>query len=76
MPNVSNALTDLEGLQKTRQTLLAVGHTANQDGKSVSTEAQGALQTLKNNAATNARRRRDAARGGKFFKDVRKMSGL
>jgi hypothetical protein len=75
-PNVANALNDLEALQKTRQTLLAVGHAAYQEGKAISAEAQGALQTLKNNAATNARNRRNAARGGKFFKDVRKMSGL
>ena len=75
-PNVANALNDLEALQKTRQTLLAVGHAAYQEGKAISAEAQGALQTLKNNAATNARNRRNASRGGKFFKDVRKMSGL
>jgi hypothetical protein len=74
--NVATTLNDLEALQKTRQTLLAVGHTACQEGRSIATDAQGALQTLKSNAATNARNRRNAARGGKFFKDVRKMSGL
>jgi hypothetical protein len=74
--NVASVLNDLEALQKARQTLLAVGHAAHQDGRAIATEAQGALQTLKSNAATNARKRRDAARGGKFFKDVRKMSGL
>jgi hypothetical protein len=75
-PHIANVLNELEALQKARQVLLAIGQTTYQEGKAISTEAQGALQTLRNNAAANGRKRRDALRGGKFFKDVRRLSGL
>lgn len=75
-PHLANVLNEQEALQKARQVLLALGHAAYQEGKAISTEAQAALQTLRNNAVANGRKRRDAARGGKFFKDVRRMSGL
>lgn len=75
-PHVANVLNELEVLRKARQNLLAIGNTVQQEGRGVANETQGALQTLKSNAAANVRRRREASRGGKFFKDVRRMSGL
>jgi hypothetical protein len=74
-PETDRVPEQLESLLKDRQILSAQGVAVYQECKSISAEIQGALRTLHNNAATNAQRKRDAARtGGKFFKDVRRWS--
>jgi hypothetical protein len=66
----------LEILLKQRQILSALGGTVHQEGKSVSADIQGTLKTLQINAAMNAdRQRRAAGAKGKFFKDIRRLSG-
>ena len=58
----------LENLLKDRQVLSAHGVTVYQECKRLSADIQGALRTLKSNAAAKARDKRDAARKkGKFF---------
>jgi hypothetical protein len=65
----------LENLLKDRQVLSAQGVAVQQECKNISTNIQGALTRLQSNAATNARKDRNATRsGGKFFKDVRRWS--
>jgi hypothetical protein len=67
----------LENLLKDRQVLLARGVSVSQECENITGEVQGALRTLQSNAAARARESRNAARGGgKFMKDVRRMSGL
>lgn len=66
----------LESLLKDRQVLSALGAKVYQESKSIAADIQAALRTLHSNAAANAeRKRRAAAPKGKFFKDVRRLSG-
>jgi hypothetical protein len=66
---------ELESLLKSRQILSAQGTAVYQECKGILAEIQGALRTLKDNAVRNERRKRDAMRaGGKFFKDIRRLS--
>ncbi len=80
-PDMSLALLDklreeLENLLKNRQVLTAQGVMVQQECESISTDVQTALSTLQSNAATRARKDAHASRaGGKFFKDVRRLSG-
>jgi hypothetical protein len=55
-------LQQLESLQKDRQVLSAHGTAAYQECKALTAEVQGALRTLQSNAASNAYKKRDAAR--------------
>lgn len=74
-PQIAKVEEELEHLLKTRQVLSAQGAVVYKEYKTVLAEIQAALRTLQNNAATNARRKRDSNRpGGKFFKDVRKWT--
>jgi hypothetical protein len=67
---------DLENLLKDRQVLSAQGVAVSQECGRTLAEVQGALKTLQSNAAANARKKMNAARAkGKFFKDVRRLSG-
>jgi uncharacterized protein YoxC len=69
-------LEQLENLLKDRQVLSSHGMTVYQECKNISTDIQTALRTLKANAARNADRKRRAAKSkGKFFKDVRRITG-
>jgi hypothetical protein len=75
VPEPHKVSEQLEILLKNRQVLAAQGATVHQECKNVSTDINGALRTLQNNAAANGQRKRDANRaGGKFFKDVRRWS--
>jgi hypothetical protein len=70
-------LDRLENLLKDRQVLFSLGVSVTQDCERVNTDVQRALTTLRSNAEAKAREARNAARaGGKFMKDLRKMSGL
>lgn len=67
---------ELEHLVKQRQVLSAHGVSAQQECKRICDDIRRAYQTLKSNAAANAdRKRRAAGPKGKFFKDVRRISG-
>lgn len=72
---VDDVLRLLEELLKARQVLSAKGNTVYQECKGISAEVQSALRTLQSNAADNAKKKRDAGKGGRFFKEVRKWSG-
>jgi hypothetical protein len=61
-PEIDKVLEQLEHLLKDRQGLYAHGVSANQEGKSVTAEVQGALRTLKSNAASNAVKKRATKR--------------
>lgn len=74
-PQSDEVLSQLEQLQKDRQVLSAVGKTVCQESKGISANVQGALKTLQNNAAVNAKKKKDASKGGRFFKDIRRISG-
>jgi hypothetical protein len=73
-PGMAEVLKELEALQKARQVLFGQGNTVYQECKSIAAEVQGSLKTLQSNAAANAKKKRAANSGGKFFKDVRRMS--
>ena len=67
-PEMDKVREELESLLKDRQVLIGQGATVCQDCQSILAEVQGALRTLQNNAAANARKKMDAARGkGKFL---------
>jgi hypothetical protein len=67
---------ELENLLKDRQVLSGQGTTVYQECKNISGDIQGALRTLQANAAVNAKRKRRANQpGGKFMKDLRRLSG-
>jgi hypothetical protein len=67
----------LENLLKDRQVLCSQGVSVAQECESVFAEVEGALRTLKSNAAANARKKQGASRAkGKFFKDVRRWTGV
>jgi hypothetical protein len=80
-PNIPVAQADklrdeLENLLKDRQVLSAHGVLVTQECENISRDIQTALKTLQSNAADRARRDARAAREqGKFFKDVRRLSG-
>jgi hypothetical protein len=74
-PEMGAALKELEALQKARQVLFSQGQGVYQESRTIATSVQGALRTLQTNAAANAKRKRDAAKGGKFFKDIRRATG-
>jgi hypothetical protein len=75
-PQMNEVLKQMAEVQKDRQTLSANGQAVYQESKGISADVQGALRTLQSNAVANARKHRDASKGGKFFKDVRRMSGI
>jgi hypothetical protein len=66
----------IENLLKDRQVLASQGATVYQECRSIVADVEGALRTLRSNAAVNARKKVDAHRPqGKFFKSVRRWSG-
>jgi hypothetical protein len=76
-PQMDKLPDQLENLLKDRQVLSAHGVTVYQECKNITADIQGALRTLQNNSAANAdRKRRAAASKGKFFKDVRRWTGV
>jgi hypothetical protein len=76
-PQMDKLPDHLENMLKDRQVLSAHGVTVHQECKNVSADVQGALRTLRSNSAASAERKRRAARaGGKFFKDVRRWTGV
>lgn len=74
-PAMAAVLKELEALQKDRQILAAHGQSVYQESKAIATSVHTALRTLQSNATANGKRKRDAAKGGKFFKDVRRATG-
>jgi hypothetical protein len=64
----------LESLLKGRQILSGQGTTVYQECKAVLADVEGALRTLKNNAVKNERQKNAMRAGGKFFKDIRRLS--
>jgi hypothetical protein len=75
-PRMDKLLEQLENMLKNRQVLFAHGVTVYQECKNISAEVQGALRTLQSNAAANAQKSKRAASGqGKFFKDIRRITG-
>lgn len=66
----------LENLLKDRQILSAQGVTVHHECRSIATNIQESLRMLQSNAAANKDKKKRAGRGSKFFKDVRRMSGL
>ena len=67
----------LENLLKDRQVLCAQGVSVAQECEHVFAEVEGALRTLQSNAAANLRKKQGANKAkGKFFKDVRKWTGV
>jgi hypothetical protein len=67
----------LEYLLKDRQVLSAAGVTVHQECKGIAADLQGSLRTLESNAAVNKDRKRRAGNAkGKFFKDIRRWSGV
>jgi hypothetical protein len=76
-PEIDKVLEQLEYLLKDRQVLSANAMTVYQECKNVSADVQGALRTLLSNSAANAERKRRAGRAkGKFFKDIRRWTGV
>jgi hypothetical protein len=61
-PQVDKVLEQLDNLLKDRQVLSAHGTSVYQECKSISADVQGTLRTLQGNAATNATKKRGAAR--------------
>jgi len=75
-PQMDKVLDQLENLKKNRQVLYAHGVTVYQESKNFSAEVQGALRILQRNSAVNAnKKKREAGAKGKFFKDIRRLSG-
>ncbi len=75
-PQMDKVLEQLEIMQKNRQVVYAHGMTVYQECKNIFTEVQGALRTLQRNAAANSNKKKHAAAAkGKFFQDIRRMSG-
>jgi hypothetical protein len=67
-PQMDKVPEQLENLLKDRQVLSAHGMTVCQQCQSISAAIQGALRTLRTNAATNANKKRGEARAkGKHF---------
>jgi hypothetical protein len=75
IPEMGQVAELLEVLLKERQVLSAQGVAVHQECKTISQDIQTALKTLQINAAANARRKRDVTKaGGKFLKDLRRLS--
>jgi hypothetical protein len=74
-PGMEKVFGQLENLQKDRQILAGHGNTVYHECKSIAVDVQGALRTLQSNAAANAKNKKSATGGGKFFKHLRKWSG-
>jgi uncharacterized protein YoxC len=74
-PHMDKLFQQLENMQKDRQILSGHGTTVYHECKSIATDVQGALRTLQSNAARNAKNKKDATGGGKFFKHLRRWSG-
>jgi hypothetical protein len=76
-PQMDKLPEQLENLLKDRQVLSANGVTVYQECKQITADVQGALRTLQSHAAANAdRKRRAASAKGKFFKDIRRWTGV
>jgi hypothetical protein len=68
---------ELELLLKERQVLSGIGQNVHLECKGISAEIESALSLLKSNAARNKdRKKRQAGPKGKFFKDIRRWSGV
>jgi hypothetical protein len=68
VPQMDKLLEQLENLQKDRQVLSAHGVTVYQECRSISANVQGALRTLQDNSASNARKKKGAiGKKGKHF---------
>jgi hypothetical protein len=67
-PRIDQVVEQLESLLKDRQVLSAQGVSVYQECKSISAEVEGALRTLRSNAAARATKKRGAtqARGKSF----------
>jgi hypothetical protein len=66
----------LENLLKDRQILHAHGTTIFHECKGIASDIEKALRMLQSNAARNLQQKRRAAQAkGKFFKDIRRLSG-
>ncbi len=76
VPPLEKLSEQLENLLKDRQVLSANGVTVHQECKQVQADLQRTLTTLQSRAAANADRKRRAAKGGKFFKDIRRWTGV
>jgi hypothetical protein len=75
-PQMDRVPEQLESLLKDRQILSAQGVAVHHECKTIAAEIQGALTRLQNNAAVRANKQRNAKRAkGKFFKDVRRLTG-
>lgn len=68
-------VSELELLQKARHILQSYGKTVYQESRAIATECENTLRTLQSNALANAKQKKSANSGGKFFKDVRKVTG-
>ncbi len=76
LAEVDKLREELENLLKDRQVLSANGVLVRQECEGITTDMRTALRTLQSNAAARARKNAHASRGqGKFFKDVRRLSG-
>jgi hypothetical protein len=73
-PQMDKALTQLENMQKDRQVLSGLGTAVYHECKGIAASVQGALRTLQSNAAAHKKKNAKGAKG-KFFKDIRKISG-
>ena len=75
-PEIDKVQEQLENLLKDRQILAAQGMTVYQECKGITGDIQGALTRLLTNSAARANKARNANRAkGKFFKDVRRLTG-
>lgn len=75
-PRADELLRELEALQKDRHVLYTNSQTVCLESRTIQSGCQGALRTLQSNAIANMKKKQNAAKGGKFFKDVRKAAGL
>ncbi len=73
-PDMEKVLEEMEALQKARQVLATLGKTVYQEARTIANDVKNALRTLQSNAAANVQRKKSGS-GGKFMKDVRKMTG-
>jgi hypothetical protein len=76
-PQIDKLPDELENLLKDRQGLSSQGTTVYQECKGICAEIERSLRMLQSNAARNAdRKRRAAGAKGKFFKDIRRWTGV
>jgi hypothetical protein len=74
LPEMDRLPDHLESLLKERQVLSAQGVAVQQECRAIASEMHNALTRLQNNAAINKRRHRAGRTGGKFFKDIRRLT--